>query len=200
MSTWLSSSPSPTIDWYAQGGVNYVWENFANDGTNEHVALRLAYHYDKKLNELGLAPVKDRLAAIDAKLQEWGRKMLPFKGANVVAYHDSWIYFAHRFGFDSLDGADLPGVRARVDAALSGAQSNSGFAGTRGKRPSAGGRKFSTVRKIRRSELSRCSSKARRLTGPSRSSDAIASVQASISISTRPLLFQAHCQAAVMSS
>jgi len=37
-------------------------------------------------------------AAIDAKLQEWGRAMLPFKGANVVAYHDSWVYFAHRFG------------------------------------------------------------------------------------------------------
>src|SRR5712672_4392584 len=38
--------------------------------------------------------------AINAKLQEWGRKMLPFKGANVVAYHDSWVYFAHRFGFN----------------------------------------------------------------------------------------------------
>ena len=38
-------------------------------------------------------------AKIDAKLQEWGAKMLPFKGANVVAYHDSWVYFAHRFGF-----------------------------------------------------------------------------------------------------
>src|SRR6059058_5146382 len=29
-------------------------------------------------------------ATIDAKLQEWGKAMLPFKGANVVAYHDSW--------------------------------------------------------------------------------------------------------------
>jgi zinc/manganese transport system substrate-binding protein len=37
-------------------------------------------------------------ATIDAKLQEWGATMLPFKGANVVAYHDSWVYFAHRFG------------------------------------------------------------------------------------------------------
>ena len=38
-------------------------------------------------------------ATIDAKLQEWGRAMLPLRGANVVAYHDSWIYFARRFGF-----------------------------------------------------------------------------------------------------
>ncbi len=34
-----------------EGGLNYVWESFQNDGTNEHVALRLAYHYDKKLND-----------------------------------------------------------------------------------------------------------------------------------------------------
>ena len=34
-----------------EGGVNYVWQRFENDGTNEHVALRMAYHYDKKLND-----------------------------------------------------------------------------------------------------------------------------------------------------
>jgi zinc/manganese transport system substrate-binding protein len=37
---------------------------------------------------------------INAKLQEWGAAMLPFKGQNVVAYHDSWVYFAHRFGLN----------------------------------------------------------------------------------------------------
>src|SRR3989454_2360796 len=39
-------------------------------------------------------------AAINAKLQEWGATMLPFKGQSVVAYHDSWVYFAHRFGLN----------------------------------------------------------------------------------------------------
>ena len=39
-------------------------------------------------------------AQINAKLQEWGAALLPFKGQSIVAYHDSWIYFAHRFGFD----------------------------------------------------------------------------------------------------
>ncbi|MEP7015415.1 MAG: metal ABC transporter substrate-binding protein [Verrucomicrobiota bacterium] len=37
---------------------------------------------------------------INAKLQEWGAAMLPFKGQNVVAYHDSWPYFAHRFAIN----------------------------------------------------------------------------------------------------
>jgi zinc/manganese transport system substrate-binding protein len=39
-------------------------------------------------------------ATINAKLQEWGATMLPFKGQSVVAYHDSWVYFAHRFGLN----------------------------------------------------------------------------------------------------
>ena len=38
---------------------------------------------------------------INAKLQEWGAKLLPFRGQSLVAYHDSWPYFAHRFGFNS---------------------------------------------------------------------------------------------------
>ncbi|HEY8834752.1 MAG TPA: metal ABC transporter substrate-binding protein [Chthoniobacterales bacterium] len=39
-------------------------------------------------------------ATINAKLQEWGAALLPFKGQNVVAYHDSWVYFGHRFGLN----------------------------------------------------------------------------------------------------
>jgi zinc/manganese transport system substrate-binding protein len=39
-------------------------------------------------------------ATINAKLQEWGTVMLPFKGQSVVAYHDSWVYFAHRFSLN----------------------------------------------------------------------------------------------------
>src|SRR6266581_4559579 len=37
-------------------------------------------------------------ASINSKLQEWGAAMSPFKGQQVVAYHDSWPYLAHRFG------------------------------------------------------------------------------------------------------
>jgi zinc/manganese transport system substrate-binding protein len=37
---------------------------------------------------------------INSKLQAWGAAMLPFKDQHVVAYHDSWPYFAHRFGIN----------------------------------------------------------------------------------------------------
>jgi zinc/manganese transport system substrate-binding protein len=39
-------------------------------------------------------------ATINAKLQEWGAAMLPFRGQHVAAYHDSWPYFGHRFGLN----------------------------------------------------------------------------------------------------
>lgn len=35
---------------------------------------------------------------VDARLQQWGKTMAPFQGANVVAFHDSWPYLARRFG------------------------------------------------------------------------------------------------------
>jgi putative salt-induced outer membrane protein len=45
---WINK---PDVHFNTEIGVSYVWERFDNDGTNEHVALRLAYHYDRKLND-----------------------------------------------------------------------------------------------------------------------------------------------------
>src|SRR5215831_11399219 len=36
--------------------------------------------------------------SIDAKLTEWERTLAPFKGQQIVAYHNSWLYFGNRFG------------------------------------------------------------------------------------------------------
>jgi len=38
--------------------------------------------------------------AIDGKLTEWQQKLAPFKGQQVVAYHNSWLYFGERFGLN----------------------------------------------------------------------------------------------------
>jgi zinc/manganese transport system substrate-binding protein len=35
---------------------------------------------------------------IDAKLVEWRKALAPFNGQSIVAYHDSWPYFAKEFG------------------------------------------------------------------------------------------------------
>lgn len=44
------------------------------------------------------ANAKRFMAALDAKLVEWQAKLAPFKGEHLVAYHNSWLYFAERFG------------------------------------------------------------------------------------------------------
>lgn len=44
------------------------------------------------------ANLKKFEVAIDAKLAEWQKTLEPFKGRQIVSYHDSWLYFAGRFG------------------------------------------------------------------------------------------------------
>ena len=44
------------------------------------------------------ANLKVFTAALDAKLVAWQKALAPFKGRSLVAYHDSWPYFAREFG------------------------------------------------------------------------------------------------------
>ncbi len=41
----------PDFNLSTEAGVSYVYEDYSNDGNSDRVALRLAYHVDKKLNE-----------------------------------------------------------------------------------------------------------------------------------------------------
>jgi putative salt-induced outer membrane protein len=45
---WIES---PDFNLSTEAGVSYVYEDYSNDGNQDRVALRLAYHIDKKLNE-----------------------------------------------------------------------------------------------------------------------------------------------------
>ena len=85
-------------DVHALGNPHFLVDPIIAKTVAQHIAQ--AFAAVDQPNAAGYdANYKKFEAAIDAKLQEWGAKMLPFKGANVVAYHDSWVYFAHRFGF-----------------------------------------------------------------------------------------------------
>ena len=44
------------------------------------------------------ANLKTFITALDAKMTEWQQALAPFKGRSLVAYHDSWPYFARDFG------------------------------------------------------------------------------------------------------
>jgi ABC-type Zn uptake system ZnuABC Zn-binding protein ZnuA len=48
---------------------------------------------------------------LSQKITEWQAQLKPFKGIPVVAYHNSWPYFARRFGIDFIDFIETkPGV------------------------------------------------------------------------------------------
>jgi zinc/manganese transport system substrate-binding protein len=44
------------------------------------------------------ANLKKFLGQLDAKIAEWEKLLAPFKGKEVVSYHNSWPYFGDRFG------------------------------------------------------------------------------------------------------
>lgn len=47
----------------------------------------------------------------DAKIETWLTRMEPYRGVQIVAYHNSWPYLAERFGLDVVDFLEpKPGI------------------------------------------------------------------------------------------
>lgn len=53
---------------------------------------------DSANRDFYLANATRFIAALDARLPEWQAQLAPFQGQHLVAYHNSWVYFAARFG------------------------------------------------------------------------------------------------------
>jgi zinc/manganese transport system substrate-binding protein len=48
---------------------------------------------------------------IDEKMAEWQKKMAPYKGSKIIAYHNEWCYFEKRFGLEIVDFMEpKPGI------------------------------------------------------------------------------------------
>jgi zinc/manganese transport system substrate-binding protein len=86
-------------DVHALGNPHFMTDPIIAKTVAQHIAQSLAA-VDPPNAAFYDANYKKFEATINAKLQEWGAAMLPFKGQSVVAYHDSWVYFAHRFGLN----------------------------------------------------------------------------------------------------
>ncbi len=84
-------------DIHAAGNPHYI----ISPSNAKIVAQNIAEAFcqnDPKSCEIYRANLKKFTDAIDAKLVEWQRALLPFAGQGVIAYHDSWPYFAKEFG------------------------------------------------------------------------------------------------------
>jgi len=93
----------PTVLDRSQGDIHAVGNpHFLTDPDNAKiVALHLADAFSKldpKSADVFRANAKRFTDELDAKLAEWEKTLAPFKGEEVVAYHNSWPYFAARFG------------------------------------------------------------------------------------------------------
>jgi len=93
----------PTVLDRSQGDIHAAGNpHFLVDPVNACIIARhLADAFSKldpKSGDVFRANAKKFTDALDAKLVEWEKTLAPFKGRQVVAYHNSWPYFAGRFG------------------------------------------------------------------------------------------------------
>ncbi|HEY3662643.1 MAG TPA: metal ABC transporter substrate-binding protein [Chthoniobacterales bacterium] len=86
-------------DVHAMGNPHFMVDPIIAKAVAQHIAASFAT-VDPAHAAAYQANAKKFEETINGKLQEWGAKLLPFKGQSLVAYHDSWPYFAHRFGFN----------------------------------------------------------------------------------------------------
>ncbi len=87
----------------SMGGVHAVGNpHFMTDPANARIlAGRLAVAFsrlDSKSSDYFEANRRQFAEQIDTKLAEWQSRLAPFQGSRIVAYHNSWPYFARRFG------------------------------------------------------------------------------------------------------
>jgi len=84
-------------DIHAAGNPHYLVDPVNAKIAAQHIADAFCA-VDEKSASAYRANLKKFTDAIDAKLAEWQRVMAPFKGQQIVAYHNSWPYFGERFG------------------------------------------------------------------------------------------------------
>jgi zinc/manganese transport system substrate-binding protein len=84
-------------DIHAAGNPHYLVDPVNAKIAAQHIADGFCA-VDEKSASAYRANLKKFTDAIDAKLAEWQRVMAPFKGQQIVAYHNSWPYFGERFG------------------------------------------------------------------------------------------------------
>jgi ABC-type Zn uptake system ZnuABC Zn-binding protein ZnuA len=99
-------------DIHAAGNPHYVVDPVNAKIVAQNIA-RAFCALDEKSAQAYRANLKKFMEALEAKLAEWQKKLEPFKSQEVAAYHNSWLYFAERFGLKiDLFLEPKPGVPA----------------------------------------------------------------------------------------
>jgi len=83
-------------DIHAAGNPHYLTDPYNAKIVATHIAEGFS-NLDPKSAETYRNNLKRFNEQLEAKLNEWQSLMAPFKDQQIVAYHDSWPYFARRF-------------------------------------------------------------------------------------------------------
>ena len=84
-------------DIHAAGNPHFVVDPVNAKIVAQHIADSFC-QTDAKSCDAYRANLRKFTAALEAKLAAWQKQLEPFKGQQVVAYHNSWPYFGNRFG------------------------------------------------------------------------------------------------------
>jgi zinc/manganese transport system substrate-binding protein len=84
-------------DIHAAGNPHYMVDPANAKIVAQHIADALC-EQDAKSCETYRANLKKFTDALDAKMVEWQKTLEPFRGQEVVGYHNTWLYFGNRFG------------------------------------------------------------------------------------------------------
>jgi len=84
-------------DEHARGNPHFVLDPTIAKAIAQHIAKSLAT-VDQPNAAFYDSNYKKFEAIINAKVQGWRAILQPYQDQHLVAYHDSWPYFAHRFG------------------------------------------------------------------------------------------------------
>lgn len=84
-------------DIHASGNPHYLVDPENAKIVARHIADAFG-QIDASNREFYEANAKKFSGALATKLADWQARLAPFKGQQLVAYHNSWVYFAERFG------------------------------------------------------------------------------------------------------
>jgi len=100
--------PAAARDGHAHGLANpHYWLDPANaktiSGAIAEAGIRVAPEMAEKL----ITNRDDFLSRLDASLARWEQLLAPHRAARLIAYHNTWPYFARRFRLDVVDVIEI---------------------------------------------------------------------------------------------
>jgi zinc/manganese transport system substrate-binding protein len=84
-------------DIHASGNPHYLTDPLNAKVVAAHIARTLTA-LDEPAAGIYAANLQKFNAQIDARMVEWTKMLAPYRGRQLVTYHNYWIYFGHRFG------------------------------------------------------------------------------------------------------